>query len=64
MAVWAESLSTIPEYNLWDGTSFGTEDVSANVGEWRTMAGAESPTAGQLGEVIVVGVDSGGAING
>ncbi len=64
MAVWGESGSTIPEYNLWDGTSFGTEDASASVGSWRTMAGAESPTADQLGEAIVLGVDSSGNIDG
>ena len=61
MAVWAQSGSTTPQYNLWDGTSFGTEANSDNVGGYRILAGADAPTRD---EKIVVGVDDGEVVSG
>ena len=62
MAVWRQNLSTTPEYSRWNGSSFSAEANSANVGEWRIIAGAEAPTRD---EIIVVGVvDTTGVLNG
>jgi hypothetical protein len=62
MAVWIQDLSSTPRYNTWNGTSFDTAADSANVGEWRIIAGAEAPTRE---EIIVVGVvDTTGVLNG
>ena len=55
-AIWRSRASTTPNYNEWDGTAFGTPGTTANVGEWRIMAGAEAPTRD---EIIVMGVDKG-----
>ena len=54
-AVWAESGSTTPETADWMGNGFGAEGVTTNVGDWRIIQGADSPTRD---ERIVVGVDS------
>ena len=60
-AIWGESGSNTPEVNQWDGLSFGTEANAANLGQWRIMQGAEAPTRD---EIIIVGVDAGGTIEG
>ncbi len=60
-AIWRESGTNTPEFNQWDGLSFGSEGSAANVGEWRIMQGAEAPTRD---EAIIVGVDTGGTIEG
>ena len=60
-AIWAESGTNTPELNQWDGLTFGTESSAANVGRWRIMQGAEAPTRD---EIIIVGVDTGGTIEG
>ncbi|MCA9118315.1 MAG: DUF4347 domain-containing protein, partial [Planctomycetaceae bacterium] len=60
-AIWAESGSTVPETNYWDGVSFGTEGSSVSTGQWQIIDGAEAPTRD---EKIVVGVNSGGTISG
>ena len=60
MAVW--SAAATPEYNLWDGSSFGaTQNAVAQTLRWRTMAGAAAPGRD---EKIVVGIESGNAISG
>ncbi len=61
VAVWRENGTTTPEYNLFDGTSFGTEGNSANVGQWEVMQGAEAPTRD---EAIVVGIQGDKTITG
>ena len=58
MAVWRQSTGEFPFYNPWNGSSFGTKNTSQYTGPWRIIAGAESPTAGELGEYVVVGVNS------
>jgi hypothetical protein len=63
MALWCPDNAQGPELSTWDGSSFGTPGSSAEIGKFRIMAGAESPTAGALGEIVVVGVDSSGDIN-
>ena len=60
-AIWRESGSSTPEYNEWDGLTFGTEGNAASIGEWRIIQGAESPTRD---EKIVLGIDSGGQVEG
>jgi hypothetical protein len=60
-AIWAENGSGVPETSAWDGTDFGAEGTTANVGTWRTMQGAEAPTRD---EKIVVGVEEGGTSTG
>ena len=63
MALWCPNKAKGPELSTWDGSSFGTPSSSAEIGKFRIMAGAESPTAGALGEIVVVGIDSDGDIN-
>ncbi|MGB5619636.1 MAG: DUF4347 domain-containing protein, partial [Desulfobacterales bacterium] len=61
-AIWTESGSNVPKANDFDGSSFGTEISTADVGgDWSVMAGAEAPTRD---EKIVVGVDSTANISG
>jgi len=60
-AVWRVGSLSVPEYNEWDGTSFGTAGNTADVGTWRIIAGAEAPARD---EIIVVGVDGDGDITG
>lgn len=60
-AIWNENGTTTPEYNDFDGTSFGTEANSTSVGEWEVIQGAEAPTRD---EKIVVGIQSGKTITG
>jgi Tfp pilus assembly protein PilX len=62
VAVWRQSASTVPYENRWDGSSFGTSSTTRDLGKWRIIAGAESPTEGVLGGVVVVGVDDIGKI--
>ncbi|MCP3983242.1 MAG: DUF4347 domain-containing protein, partial [bacterium] len=60
-AIWAEAGSSVPETNDFDGSSFGTETATVDVGgEWRVIAGAEAPTRD---EKIVVGVNAAGKID-
>ena len=60
-ALWAEAGSNVPETAEFDGSSFGAEGVTVDVGgEWRVMAGASSPTSD---EKIVVGVNELGKID-
>jgi CSLREA domain-containing protein len=54
-AVYRRSGQTAPRHQAWDGTIFGGELVSATVGEFRIIQGAESPSRD---EAIVVGVDN------
>lgn len=61
MAIWAESGSNTAEYREWDGTTYSGEANAVNLGTWRVMQGAEAPTRD---EKIVVGVDTGGTIEG
>ena len=60
-AIWKQSGLNTPQYNEWDGVSFGVEGNSASVGEWRIIDGAEAPTRD---EKILVGIDSSGVISG
>lgn len=60
-AIWRQSGLNTPQYNEWDGVSFGVEGNSANVGEWRIIDGAEAPTRD---EKILLGVNSAGVISG
>ncbi len=60
-AIWRADGDTTPNYSDWNGSSFGSEEDSANVGEWRIIDGAESPTRD---EKIVVGVRTSGVISG
>ncbi len=54
MAVW--SAAGIPEYNIWDGSSFVTTlDALTQTDRWRIMAGAAAPTRD---EKIVVGIEN------
>lgn len=60
-AIWKQSGLNTPQYNEWDGVSFGVEGNSASVGQWRIIDGAEAPTRD---EKILVGIDSAGVISG
>jgi uncharacterized protein YjlB len=61
-AIWSENSSTAAEANTFDGSSFGTEVGTADVGgPWQIIAGATSPTRD---EKIVVGVDSSQNLSG
>ena len=60
-AIWKQSGLNTPQYNEWDGVSFGVEGNSASVGQWRIIDGAEAPTRD---EKILVGVDASGVISG
>ena len=54
MAVW--SAAGIPEYNVWDGSSFTTTlGAVTQTDRWRIMAGAAAPTRD---EKIVVGIEN------
>ena len=60
MAVW--SASNTPDYNIWDGSSFGTASPATDMGSrWRIMAAA---TAVIRDEKIVVGIESGAEVSG
>ncbi|PON16856.1 hypothetical protein C2W62_16250 [Candidatus Entotheonella serta] len=61
MAIWRDRNSTIPQFNEWDGTMFGTEGNTVDVGAYRWMDGAEAPNRD---EVIVCGIDGSGNITG
>ncbi len=54
-AIYRRSGQTAPRHQAWNGTIFGGELVSATVGEFRIIQGAESPSRD---EAIVVGVDN------
>ncbi len=60
-AFWNQSGLNTPQYNEWDGVSFGVEGNSASVGQWRIIDGAEAPTRD---EKILLGVDAAGVISG
>lgn len=60
-AIWRSNGDTTPNFADWNGTTFGDEGNSANVGQWRIMDGAESPTRD---EKILVGVRTTGVISG
>ncbi len=60
-AVWNENGTTTPQYNLFDGTNFGTEGNSTAIGGWEVIQGAEAPTRD---EAIVVGLQGGKTITG
>ncbi len=61
LAVWGESGSTVPQFNTFDNGNFGTEGSTTNLGSWRIIQGAKAPTRD---EAIVLGVDTGGQIDG
>ncbi len=61
IAVWNELGSSQPQYNSYDSGSFGSEGLTANLGQWRIIQGAEAPTRD---EAIVVGVNSSGQLDG
>ncbi|MFT7640632.1 MAG: hypothetical protein ACI9G1_002376, partial [Pirellulaceae bacterium] len=61
IAIWRENGSSSPEYELWNGVAFEPEQLAANVAEWRIIEGAEAPTRD---EIILVGVDASGTIEG
>ncbi len=60
-AVWRQSGQSTPYYAPWDGSAFGGTQMSASIGDFRIIQGAESPSRD---EAIVVGVASGGTIAG
>ena len=59
--MWRENGTTTPEFNLFDGTSFGTEGNSLNLDELEVIRGAEAPSRD---EAIVVGIDGGKTLRG
>ena len=61
LAIWRDSGDSSPDYNEWDGVSFGTQGNSTSIGEWRIIQGAESPTRD---EKIILGIDTGGTVEG
>ncbi|HVP58796.1 MAG TPA: hypothetical protein VMU02_11940, partial [bacterium] len=61
LAVWRSGTLTTPEYNLWNGSGFGTAAMSAAVGQWSIIAGAASPTRR---ETILLGIDPSGTVTG
>ena len=60
-AIWRSNGDTTPNTADWSGSGFGSSQNTANVGEWRIIDGAESPTRD---EKIVVGVRTSGVISG
>ena len=56
LAVWRENVTTTPEYNTFDGSTFGTEGNSPRLGQWEVIRGADAPTRD---EKIVLGVETG-----
>ena len=60
MGIWANN-NTTPEFARWNGTGFDSLSNSAITGEWAIMQVAEAPTRH---EIIAVGVDTAGIING
>ena len=60
MAGW--SASNTPDYNIWDGSSFGTASPATDMGSrWRIMAASTAPIRD---EKIVVGIESGAEVSG
>ncbi len=59
MAVWRDNARTGPEYNVFDGSAFGTAGNSLTLGELKVIQAAEAPTRD---EAIVVGVETGSRI--
>ncbi len=59
LSVWSDS--STHEYNVWDGSTFGTAANGVTSSRWRIMNGAASPTRD---EAIVAGVETGGTLSG
>ena len=55
-AIWRDNTDTAPQYNIFDGVRFRTENSSLDLGEWEVIQGADSPTRD---ETIVLGVETG-----
>jgi len=61
-AVWTSASNNVPKQSAWNGTTFGTISNTSNInGPIQVMQAAEAPTRD---EIILIGVDSAGAVRG